>query len=124
MKKTLTTVTVIAVIVLTVVGAYAQENNITGNWTMRFNDEISLRLVLTHEGKNVTGTLQDPHGNPIQIKASSPEKNFSLRVCRKVANGLTGCPKRVRYNRMGHFAGDIKSNVGDMTWTADRVEAK
>jgi hypothetical protein len=68
MKRAFATLTVAGLVLLTVAGGYAEQLNLTGNWTMRLNDEISLRLVLTQKGKNVTGTLQNPHGNPIQIK--------------------------------------------------------
>src|SRR4030095_11767839 len=124
MKKALTTVTVIAVIVLTVVGAYAQENNITGNWTMRFNDEISLRLVLTHEGKNVTGTLQNPHGNPIQIKGQFSGKEFQFTGSSEGGEWAYRLSGKGTLQPDGSFAGSITSNVGDMAWTAVRAEAK
>src|SRR5215510_4238243 len=124
MTKTITTFTVIGLIVITVVAAYAQQKNITGNWTMRFNDEISLRLVLTHKGKNVTGTLQNPHGNPIQIKGQLSGKEFQFTGSSEGGEWAYRMSGKGTLQKDGSFAGYIKSNVGDMTWTAVRAEAK
>ena len=124
MKKTLTTVTIICLIVITVASAYAEQKNLTGNWTMRVNDEISLRLVLTHKGKNITGTLQNPHGNPIQIKGQLSGKEFQFTGSSEGGEWAYRMSGKGTLQPDGSFAGNIKSNVGDMTWTAVRAEAK
>jgi hypothetical protein len=124
MKKTLTTLTIIGLTVITVASAYAEQKNLTGNWTMRVNDEISLRLVLTQEGKNITGTLQNPHGNPIQIKGQFSGKEFQFTGSSEGGEWAYRLSGKGTLQPDGSFAGDIKSNVGDMKWTAVRAEAK
>src|SRR5262245_7732081 len=124
MQKTPTTLTIIGLIVITVVGAYAEEKNITGTWTMRLNDEISLRLVLTNKGKNVTGTLQNPHGNPIQIQGEFSGKEFQFTGSSEGGEWAYRLSGKGTLQPDGSFTGSIKSNVGDMTWTAVRAEAK
>jgi len=124
MKKTLIAATVIGLIVITVVGAYAEEKNITGTWTMRLNDEISLRLVLTHKGENVTGTLQNPHGNPIQIKGQFSGREFQFTGSSEGGEWAYRLSGKGTLQPDGSLAGEIKSNVGDMKWTAVRAEAK
>ena len=123
MKKTLTTLTIIGLIVITVAGAYAEQKNLTGSWTMRLNGEISLRLVLTHKGKNITGTLQNPHGNPIQIKGQFSGKEFQFTGSSEGGEWAYRMTGKGTLQPDGSFAGDIKSNVGDLTWTAVRAKS-
>jgi hypothetical protein len=124
MKKILITSAVIALIVIAVAGVYAEQKSLTGNWMMRLNDEISLRLVLRHKGKNITGTLQNPHGNPIQIKGQFSGKEFQFTGSSEGGEWAYRLSGRGTLQADGSFAGNIKSNVGDMTWTAVRGEAK
>jgi hypothetical protein len=123
MPKTLTSLTVIGLIVITVAAAYSEQTNLSGNWTMRLNDEISLRLVLAQKGKNITGTLQNPHGNPIQIKGQFSGKEFQFTGSSEGGEWAYRMTGKGTLQPDGSFAGDIKSNVGDLTWTAVRAKS-
>src|SRR5438105_4971208 len=132
MKRTLVTIALLGLMSIQISHAYAETNIIAGNWTfgvrppdaVSAEPEISLRLVLTQKGKNITGTLQNPHGNPIQIKGQ-----FSNGVL-KFTGSSEGGEWAYRLSGTGalqpdgSFAGDMKSNVGDMLWTAVRTVAK
>src|SRR5437870_4467950 len=123
-RITLAILTIIGLILITVAAADAEQKNLAGNWTFRVNDEMTLRLVLTQKGRNITGTLQNPHGNPIHLKGQFSGKELKFAgssVGGEWAYRLSG---KGTLQPDGSFAGDLKSNVGDMTWTAIRAAAK
>jgi hypothetical protein len=113
-----------ALILITVGSAYAEQKNLAGNWTFRVNNEMSLRLVLTQKGKNITGTLQNPHGNPIQLKGQFSGKELTFTGSSEGGEWAYRLSGKGTLQPDGSFAGDIKSNAGDMTWTAVRAPAK
>src|SRR5947209_13164749 len=124
MKKTLAILTIIGLILITVAAAYAEQKNLAGNWTFRVNDEMTLRLVLTQKGKNITGTLQNPHGNPIHLKGQFSGKELKCAGSSEGGEWAYRLSGKGTLQPDGSFAGDLKSNFGDMTWTAIRAPAK
>lgn len=124
MKRRLSALMIGALILITVGSAYAEQKNLAGNWTFRVNNEMSLRLVLTQKGKNITGTLQNPHGNPIQLKGQFSGKELTFTGSSEGGEWAYRLSGKGTLQPDGSFAGDIKSNAGDMTWTAVRAPAK
>ena len=124
MKKTLATLMIIGLNLIAVAAGYAEQKNLAGNWTFRVNDEMSLRLVLTQKGKNITGTLQNPHGNPIHLKGQFSGKQLKFTGSSDGAEWAYRLSGKGTLQPDGSFAGDLKSNVGDMTWIAVRGPAK
>jgi hypothetical protein len=123
-KKTLATLTTIGLILITVAAVYAEQKNLAGNWTFRVNNEMSLRLVLTQKGKNITGTLQNPHGNPIHLKGQFSGRELKFTGSSEGGEWAYRLTGKGMLQPDGSFAGDLKSNVGDMTWTAIRAPAE
>lgn len=109
MKKILITSAVIGLIVIAVAGVYAEQKGLTGNWTMRLNDEISLRLVADIKAKTSPAHCKIRMAIRFRSKVSSPEKSFNLRARPKVANGLTGYREKVRCKQMGHLPATLKA---------------
>jgi hypothetical protein len=118
--KRIFTILAIVLLLITVTSGYAEQKNISGNWSFRV-PELSLRLVLVQKGKNITGTLQNPHGNPIQLKGEFAKGQL------KFTGGSEGGEWAYRISGTGtlqadgSFAGSLTSNVGDMMWTAVRA---
>ena len=123
-KKTLATLSTIGLISITVATVYAEQKNLAGNWTFRVNNEMSLRLVLTQKGKNITGTLQNPHGNPIHLKGQFSGRELKFTGSSEGGEWAYRLTGKGMLQPDGSFAGDLKSNVGDMTWTAIRAPAE
>lgn len=124
MKRMLSALTIAGLISIMAVSAIAEQKNLAGNWTFRVNNEMSLRLVLTQKGKNITGTLQNPHGNPIQLKGQFSGKELTFTGSSEGGEWAYRLSGKGTLQPDGSFAGDIKSNAGDMTWTAVRAPAK
>ena len=94
--------------------------DVVGTWTLSV-EGLSLRMVLVQKGKRVTGTLQNPHGNPIAL--SGEFENGRMRFIGSSKGGeweynLAGIGE---FAADGSFGGTITSNVGDMKWTATRL---
>src|SRR5215470_9342902 len=120
MNRIFTIVASIALAWVTVSSAYAGEKGIGGTWTFRAS-ELSLRLVLVQKGKQITGTLQNPHGNPIHLKGEFSGNQLKFTGSSEGgewAYRLTGTGS---LQPDGSFAGNLMSNVGDMMWTAVRA---
>jgi hypothetical protein len=124
MKKTLAALTIIGLNLITGAVAYAEQKNLGGNWTFRVNDEMSLRLVLMQKGKNITGTLQNPHGNPIHLKGQFSGKELTFTGSSDGGEWAYRLSGKGTLQPDGSFAGDLKSNVGNMTWIAVRGPAR
>jgi hypothetical protein len=120
MNRILTTLMVIVLAAVTITTAFAGPKDISGNWTFRV-PELSLRLVLVQKGKNITGTLQNPHGNPIHLKGEFSNGQLKFTGSSKGGEWDYELSGTGSLQADGSFAGSLTSNVGDMTWTAVRA---
>jgi hypothetical protein len=140
MKRVFATVVLVVAMATTASSLYASQKSVAGTWTMSTED-MSLRLVLAQKGKKVTGTLQNPHGGTIALKGEFAGGQLTLSGSSDgPANGpdahtppLPGFATSAPSIRLtatgtvkadGSLAGSLKSNVGDMTWTALRTKVK
>jgi hypothetical protein len=119
--------------VLAVTAAGAKEKPLTGDWTCSV-EHLPLKFALVQKGKNVTGTLDYPHGDPLRLTGTfkggkltlsgdTTGPNFSLHMD---ATGLL--------QHDGTFTGTLKALIvdlndekqivrkhdQDMAWTAER----
>jgi hypothetical protein len=98
--------------------------NLTGEWTLTTppegpHGEVSMGLVLKHEGRTVTGTLATPHGDTIAL-AGEFEKG-TLTLAEPSDAGLT---MKARLQEDGTLSGYLSSARGDLTWTARRAASR
>jgi hypothetical protein len=66
MRKAFAILFIVAIMAMTTGSIYAKEKSVEGGWTVSVQ-EMSLHLVLMQKGKNITGTLENPHGGLIPI---------------------------------------------------------
>src|SRR5581483_9556678 len=130
MKRTLVTIALVGLIAISLTNAFADQKSIAGNWSFGIRGaasdspkpEMVVRLVLMQKGRNITGTLQNPHGNPIQIKGQFSKGRFTFTGSSEGGEWAYRLSGTGTLQSDGSFAGEIKSNVGDLLWTAVRVQ--
>ena len=66
MRNAFASLFIAAIMMVTTGSLYAKEKSVAGGWTVSVQ-EMSLHLVLMQKGKNITGTLENPHGGLIPI---------------------------------------------------------
>jgi hypothetical protein len=105
----------VIVAIVTAGSLYAQHQSIAGTWTFSVAD-MSLRLVLEQNGKDITGTLETPHGTiPIKGEFVAGQIKFS-GTSDEIQLSATGTVKSD-----GSLAGSLTSHIGDLEWTAVRT---
>ena len=123
MRKAFAILFIVAIMTMTAGSIDAKEKSVAGGWTVSVQ-EMSLHLVLVQKGKNISGTLENPHGGLIPITGEFVRGQ--IRFWGKSQGGsvqielsATGSVKAD-----GSLAGNLISNVGDMEWSAVRSKAK
>jgi hypothetical protein len=97
--------------------------DVTGKWAATFVEvQVHLEMDLTQSGSKVTGTGNSDHLGVMKIEGTFASGTLSL-----VATGFAqGQDVRLelsgKYKADGTFAGDMTSQMGQMTWTAERVK--
>jgi len=123
MRKAFAILFIVAIMMMAAGSIYAKEKSVAGGWTVSVQ-EMSLHLVLMQKGKNITGTLENPHGGLIpitgefargQIKFQGKTQGGSVEI----ELSATGSVKAD-----GSLAGNLTSNVGNMEWSAVRSKTK
>jgi len=122
MRRALASLVLVVVIAVSVIALDTDSTRVAGTWTFCVHDQ-SVSLVLSQDGKTVTGILQNPHGGPFHLKgefvAGQLKLSGSSEGLDPIAIFVTGAIKAD-----GSLAGSLNSHIGDMTWTAVRSEAK
>jgi len=110
---------VLAVMVAASAGALnAEDKGVAGKWTMSIED-TTMSMVLAQSRKTIKGTLESPHG-PIEVKGEFDKGKISF------SGAIDGPPHRLEVSATGSvradgtLAGDMVTNVGNMSWTAVR----
>ena len=111
----------------------AQEPPIAGTWTLTV-EHLPLRLVLTQEEQAIGGTLDYPHGPPIQLKGTFVRKtltfagdtagdNFTLHVDSTASLKADGTLEGALTAHFVEFNDEhkaVREFDQEMSWTAAR----
>lgn len=123
MRKAFAIFVIVAMMAMTAGSIYAREKSVAGAWTVSVQD-MPLHLLLMQKGKNISGSLENPHGGVIpitgefaggQIKFWGKSQGGSVQI----ELSATGSVKAD-----GSLAGNLTSNVGDMDWSAVRSKTR
>ena len=97
--------------------------SLTGNWKMTIPEaQQTLDVELKHTGAKVTGTAKNEHLGTLNLEGMFASGTLSF-----IATGeAMGQPVKIeftgKYTAGGTFAGDAQSQMGALTWTAERVK--
>ena len=120
MKNIVLTMMLVAAMALTVTGAVEQA--VGGTWRMAIAESpMSMRMVLAQKGKRITGTLYNPHSNPIALAGEFERGRLRFYGSSKGGEWDYNLAGIGELKEDGSLAGSLTSNVGDMKWTAARV---
>lgn len=103
--------------------AVAAGTTIAGDWKMSIVEaQQTLDTVFKQDGNKITGVAKNDHLGSLAIEGTFASGTLSF-----VASGMvSGQPVRIeftgKYSNSGTFAGDAQSQMGPMTWTAERVK--
>ena len=94
---------------------------VTGRWTMSVNGgphgDMTMGLALQQSGKKVSGTFATPHGD-IEVEGEFVEGALSLATR---GGSDTQITLNAQLKDNGSLEGYVSSQMGDMTWTAERA---
>jgi hypothetical protein len=101
----------------------SQTVDLNGSWKMTIAEaQQTLDTELKQDGTKVTGVAKNDHLGSLAIEGTFASGTLSF-----VASGtVSGQPVRIefsgKYTKSGTFAGDAMSQMGALTWTAERVK--
>ena len=107
------TIANVLVAVLAVGAAAAKEKPLTGDWTFSV-EHLPLKLVLVQKGKNVTGTLDYPHGDPIRLTGTFKKDTLHLSGDGTGPNFTVHLEATGVLRSDGTFSGDLKALLVDL----------
>jgi hypothetical protein len=99
--------------------------SVEGSWKVSIVGEgnFAMTLVLKQHDKTITGTLSNPHGDPIQLKGQFADGKIAFAG--KSSDGsVPDLSATGRLLEDGSLAGDLKSSGYAMQWTAVRTSAE
>lgn len=113
----------------------AVENSIDGKWTVTVETR-SLRLDLAQDGRDITGTLDYPHGAPFHLTGSFADGTLTFAGDSAGENFTIHITASARLTDDGSLAGRITAHIIDfdeqhnamrthddeMAWTAVRAK--
>ena len=125
MNKLQLALVMIVVALVSIAGSgYAQQKGIAGAWTLTAHG-MSMHMVLSQDGAKISGSIDNPHGGG-EIRLSGEFADGKLTL----AGGSDGGDLALQLSftgtlqRDGSLSGTLTTNVGQMPWTAVRVEGK
>jgi hypothetical protein len=107
----------VVMLLVTASSLYAKPKSVAGMWTLVVTEQWSYPMVLAQKGKTVTGSIDGPHG-PIQLKGEFEKGQIKF----------AGTSEAIKLSATGTMEGDgsltgnLRSNMGDMSWTAVRTK--
>jgi hypothetical protein len=98
--------------------------NLSGRWSMSVeggpHGATTMGLELKQDGKKISGTFASPHGDmPIEGEFVDGTLNFATKEDGPDHPAITF---KATLKDNGTLAGYISSQMGDMTWTGQRVK--
>ena len=119
MQKLMTAVMLVTAMALAT--TQAADRTVGGTWQMAIAETpMSMRMVLAQKGTRVTGTLYNPHSNPIALSGEFENGRFRFFGSSKGGEWDYNLAGIGELKDDGSLAGSLTSNVGDMKWTATR----
>lgn len=97
---------------------------VAGKWTMTVKSPhgvVTMGLTLQQDGKNVSGTLATPHGDDLRVDGEFVDRTLTLATRDSGESKITLTAK-LKDNET--LDGYLSSQMGDMTWTAERAKDK
>jgi hypothetical protein len=95
--------------------------NLSGRWTMTVEGSphgtTTMGLVLTQDGTKIGGTFASPHGD-MPIEGEFIDGNLTFVTKERSDHSPIRFKATLKDN--GALAGYLSSEMGDMTWTAQR----
>jgi hypothetical protein len=101
----------------------SQSVDLNGSWKMTIVEaQQTLDMELKQDGTKVTGVTKNDHLGALAIEGTFASGTLSF-----VASGtVSGQPVKIEFSgkflKTGGFAGDATSQMGALTWTAERVK--
>jgi hypothetical protein len=96
---------------------------VSGRWAMTVkapHGPMAMDLVLKQEGRKVTGTFS-PHGEDMKLDGEFADGTLKVATPGSQASRITLTAK---LKESGTLEGYLSSEMGDMTWTAERAKEK
>ena len=100
-------------------GVLAEETGVDGKWTMTVQGE-TFDMVLVQSGETITGTLESPHG-PITLTGEFSKGRLTIAGATDGRDHPLEISGSGALQPDGTLVGELKTTVGDMSWTAVRV---
>jgi hypothetical protein len=103
----------------------ADSQTVDGRWAGRItgtpHGDMAMGLSLKQDGTKVTGTLTTEHTGDLPVEGELTDRTLKLSTAANAepALTLTGTLKDD-----GALGGTLSSQMGDMTWSAERVKDK
>ena len=98
---------------------------VEGRWTGRItgtpHGDMAMSLSLKQDGKKVTGTLTTEHTGDLAVEGELTDRTLKLSTG---SNAETEITLTGTLKDDGSLGGSLSSQVGDMTWSAERVTDK
>jgi len=97
--------------------------SVAGSWTMSVkgpHGATAMSLALEQDGKKITGTFATPHGD-LKVEGEFVDRTLTLATAEAADSRIT---LKAELKDGGTLDGYLSSQMGDMTWTAERVKGK
>lgn len=103
--------------------AASADMNITGAWKMTVVEaQLQMEVALTQTGTKITGSAMSDHLGRMTIEGTFANGTLSFVTVGTVSGEEVRIECSGKYLANGTLAGDLASQMGAMTWTAERVK--
>jgi hypothetical protein len=107
------------------VSAAAAAPSVAGTWTLSVqgspHGDMTLGLILKQDGTKITGTFNSPHGD---MDVAGEFVKGELKIATTAGSDDDRIVFSAQLKEDGTLAGYVSSPMGDMKWTASRVDEK
>lgn len=97
--------------------------SLTGAWKMTIPEaQQMLDVEFIHDGAKVTGTAKNDHLGTLKLDGMFASGTLSFIATGEAMGQQVKIEFTGKYTKGGTFAGDAQSQMGALTWTAERVK--